>query len=67
MRPYPESAEIQRNVKAGYPNRNISFEDTRLAVLYQDPVGAGEFAFREPVKIADLLNRFFSNDESDEA
>ncbi len=60
------AAEIQKKLKAGYPNRNTIFEDTRLAVLYQDRAEAGDFALREPVKIADLLNRFFSHDESDE-
>lgn len=59
-------AEIQKKLKAGYPSRNTVFEDTRTAVLYQDRSEAGEFALREPVKIADLLNRFFSHDESDE-
>jgi predicted helicase len=60
------AAEIQKKLKAGYPSRNIVFEDTRTAILYQDRAEAGEFALREPVKIADLLNRFFSHDESDE-
>lgn len=59
-------AEIQKKLKAGYPSRNTVFEDTRTAILYQDRAEAGEFALREPVKIADLLNRFFSHDESDE-
>ncbi len=60
------AAEIQKKLKAGYPSRNTVFEDTRTAVLYQDRGEAGEFALREAVKIADLLNRFFSHDESDE-
>ena len=60
------ASEIQKKLKAGYPTRNTVFEDTRVAVLYQDRGEAGEFALREPVKIADLLNRFFSHDESDE-
>ncbi len=59
-------AEIQKKLRKGYPSRNIVFEDTRTAVLYQDRAEAGEFALREPVKIADLLNRFFSHDESDQ-
>ncbi|MBV9084197.1 MAG: hypothetical protein JOZ62_16090 [Acidobacteriaceae bacterium] len=59
-------AEIQKKLKAGYPSRNTIFEDTRTAVLYQDRGEAGEFALREPLKIAALLNQFFSHDESDE-
>jgi type I restriction-modification system DNA methylase subunit len=60
------AAEIQKKLKAGYPTRNTIFEDTRTAVLYQDRAEAGEYTLREPVKLADLLNRFFSHDESDE-
>jgi hypothetical protein len=60
------AAEIQKKLKAGYPARNTIFEDTQVAVLYQDRGEAGEFALGEPVKVADLLNRFLSHDESDE-
>lgn len=60
------ATEIQKKLKAGYPTRNTIFEDTRIAVLYQDRAEAGEYALREPQKIADLLSRFFSHDESDE-
>ena len=60
------ASEIQNKLKAGYPTRNTIFEDTQVAVLYQDRSEAGEFALREPLKVADLLNRFFSHDESDE-
>src|ERR1700676_4583625 len=60
------AAEIQKKLKAGYPARNTIFEDTQVAVLYQDRGEAGEFALNEPVKVADLLNRFLSHDESDE-
>jgi hypothetical protein len=60
------AAEIQKKLKAGYPSRNTIFEDTRVAVLYQDRGEAGEFALTEPVKVVGLLNRFFSHDESDE-
>ena len=58
--------EIQKKLKAGYPTGNTIFEDTRTAVLYQDRGEAGEFALREPLKIADLLNRFFSHDEENQ-
>jgi len=60
------ASEIQKKIKAGYPTRNTIFEDTQTAVLYQNRGEAGEFALREPVKIAELMNRFFSHDESDE-
>ncbi|HXP86436.1 MAG TPA: type ISP restriction/modification enzyme [Bryobacteraceae bacterium] len=59
-------AEIQKKLKAGYPTRNTIFEDTQTAVLYQDRAEAGEYTLREPVKVADLLNRFLSHEESDE-
>ena len=60
------ASEIQKKIKAGYPTRNTIFEDTQTAVLYQDRGEAGEFALGEPLKIADLMNRFFSHDETDE-
>jgi predicted helicase len=60
------AAEIRKKLKAGYPTRNTIFEDTQVAVLWQDRAEAGEFTLAEPVKVADLLNRFFSHDESDE-
>src|ERR1035437_1123144 len=58
--------EIEKKLKAGYPARNTIFEDTQHAVLFQDRSEAGEFTLIEPVHVADLLNRFFSHDESDE-
>lgn len=57
------AAEIQKKLKSGYPSRNTIFEDTQVAVLYQDRGEAGEFALAEPVKVADLLNRFLSHDD----
>jgi hypothetical protein len=60
------AAEIQKKLKAGYPARNTIFEDTQTAVLYQDRGEAGEFSLAELLKVADLMNRFFSHDESDE-
>lgn len=59
-------AEIQKKIKAGYPTRNTIFEDTETAVLFQDRAEAGVYALGEPVKIAELLNRFFSHNEADE-
>src|SRR5271157_1462221 len=60
------ASEIQKKIKAGYPTRNTIFEDTQTAVLYQDRGEAGEYALGEPLKIAELMNRFFSHDEADE-
>jgi predicted helicase len=58
--------EIQKKLRAGYPARNTIFEDTQRAVLFQDRSEAGEFTLLEPVHVVELLNRFFSHDESDE-
>ena len=60
------AAEIQKKLKAGYPARNTIFEDTQVAVLYQDRSEAGEYALREPLKVAALLNDFLNHDEADE-
>jgi hypothetical protein len=60
------AAEIRKKLKAGYPSRNTIFEDTQVAVLYQDGAEAGEFNLAEPIKVAGLLNRFFSYRESDQ-
>src|SRR5688572_17081228 len=59
-------AEIKKKLKAGYPARYTIFEDTRVAVLYQDRGEAGEFELDEPVKVAELLKRFFTHDEAEE-
>ena len=51
------AAEIQKKLKAGYPARNTIFEDTQVAVLYQDRGEAGGSSqLNEPLKVADLLN-----------
>jgi len=60
------ASEIQKKIKAGYPTRNTIFEDTQTAVLYQDRSEVGEYTLGEPLKIAELMNRFFSHDEADE-
>src|SRR5690242_10150662 len=51
------AAEIDKKLRAGYPTRNIIFEDTRTAVLFQDRAESGEFRLDEPVHIATLLTR----------
>src|ERR1700682_4215728 len=43
-------SEIQKKLKAGYPARNTIFDDTQIAVLYEDKGEAGEMALRGPVK-----------------
>jgi predicted helicase len=43
--------EIQKKRKSGYPTLNTIFEDTRVAVLYQDRAEAGEFSLAEPVML----------------
>jgi hypothetical protein len=47
------ASEIQKKLKAGYPARNTIFEDTQIAVLYQDRGETGEFALREPLRSRD--------------
>jgi hypothetical protein len=59
------AAEIQKKLKAGYPTRNTIFEDTQVAVLYQDRSEAGEFPLAEPSRVADLLNTFLNHHEED--
>jgi hypothetical protein len=61
------AAEIGKKLKAGYHSRNAIFEDTEVAVLYQNRGEAGEFALDNPLKIATLLTRFLAHDETDEA
>jgi hypothetical protein len=61
------AAEIGKKLKAGYPSRNTIFEDTEVAVLYQNRAEAGEFSLTEPLKIANLLTRFLAHEETDEA
>jgi len=61
------AAEIGKKLKAGYPSRNTIFEDTEVAVLYQNRGEAGEYALDNPLKIATLLTRFLAHDETDEA
>ena len=58
-------AEIQKKIQKGYPLRNIIFEDTRLAVLYQSGRETARFDLTNPQKVADLLNDFFAYTEPD--
>ena len=59
-------AEIQKKLKTGYPARNTIFEDTRVAVLYQDRERRASSKLDAPVKVAELLKRFFTHDEAEE-
>src|SRR5579863_1959381 len=62
--PTSSEAELQKRLCSvdgdGYPTRNTIFEDTQVAVPYQDRAEAGEFALADPVAVADLVNSFFS-------
>ena len=48
--------EIEKKFKKGYPDRNILFEDSQTAVLYQE----GREVDRVPFKDADKLDRILN-------
>ncbi len=52
-------AEIRAKIRLGYPTRNIIFEDTRRAVLYQNKQRVFEADLQKPPELAELLTRFF--------
>jgi len=52
-------AEIAKKLAAGYPKRNIIFENGVRAVLYQHGKSAGEYDLTKPDAVADLFNAFF--------
>lgn len=56
-------AEINKKFERGYPKSNIIFEDTRLAVLYQNGRHVGEYHLSSPGDVADLLNQFLAYSE----
>jgi hypothetical protein len=53
-------AEIQKKFERGYPRKNIIFEDTRRAVLFQSGERAGDYDLSQPEHVAALLTRFLS-------
>ncbi|MBI1389249.1 MAG: N-6 DNA methylase [bacterium] len=59
------NAEIKKKIARGYPLKNIIFEDTRRAVLYQDKRPALEIELERPEDLARLLNQYFEYTEPD--
>ena len=55
-------AEIEKKKASGYPLKNIIFEDTETAVLYQDDHEAFRSEVRDQTKFARLLTLFFNYD-----
>lgn len=56
-------AEIEKKKKRGYPLSNIIFEDTRIAVLYQDKAETLRADLADPQQLVELLNRFLDHRE----
>jgi hypothetical protein len=52
--------EIRKKIAKGYPLNNTIFEDTRVAVLYQNGREINRFNLHDPQKLADLLNDFYA-------
>ncbi|MCU0497178.1 MAG: N-6 DNA methylase [Anaerolineae bacterium] len=55
--------EIAKKFAVGYPNRNILFEDSQQAILYQHGERVGVYDLHQPEQVAQLLNTFFSYTE----
>lgn len=55
--------EIAKKRAKGYPLKNIIFEDTQSAVLYQDGQEALRVSLKKPEEVAELLNKFFSHED----
>ena len=51
-------AEIQRKFDGGYPRYNIIFEDSRVAVLFQDREETMRADMSQPAGLHRLINRF---------
>jgi len=52
-------AEIEKKKDRGYPLVNTIFEDTRVAVLYQEKIEIGRYELATPAKLCALLNDFY--------
>jgi type I restriction-modification system DNA methylase subunit len=55
--------EIKKKTAKGYPLTNTIFEDTRVAVLFQNARREMQADLTKPQELADLLNAFFSHAE----
>lgn len=52
--------EIEKKRKAGYPLNNIIFEDTAIAVLYQNAQRILSADMKDPAKLTELVLQFFA-------
>ena len=52
--------EIENKFKKGYPNVNILFEDSRIAILYQNGRVVGKCKIRDAEKLDKLLTQFLN-------
>jgi len=55
--------EIYKKLKKGYPRINTIFEDTQMAVLYQDSYEMGRYNLKDENQLTQLLHLFFSYNE----
>lgn len=55
--------EIRRKIARGYPLKNIIFEDTLRAFLYQNDALVMQADLKDPKALADLLNAFYRHIE----
>lgn len=53
------TTEIRKKINAGYPINNTIFEDTRLAVLYQNSKPVLEVDLTQPKNLTSILDVFF--------
>jgi predicted helicase len=57
--------EIAQKIAAGYPLTNTIFENTKLAILYQNKKPVFKYNLHNPQEVGDLLNQFFTYTEPD--
>jgi hypothetical protein len=57
--------EIRKKIEKKYPLSNTAFEDTRLAVLFQNGAESRRFDLTYTRQLADLLNEFYAFSEPD--
>lgn len=56
-------SEIRKKIAAGYPTKNIIFENTQRAVLYQDGTKALDLDITQPANLQRVLDEFFEYTE----
>ena len=55
--------EIKKKIRSDYPLKNIIFEDTQRAVLYQNGKRIGDYSLGDRTALASLLNAFYGHIE----